>query len=94
VPRRSKVYAARHAREHAGRPAIVMAASGETVTLGEYEARSNSVALIKYCRAALAHFKCPKSVDFVADLPRTPTGKLLKRVLRDAYWQGHRTPIV
>ena len=50
--------------------------------------------LIEYCRAALAHFKCPKSVDFVADLPRTPTGKLVKRVLRDAYWQGHRTPIV
>ena len=50
--------------------------------------------LIEYCRSALAHFKCPKSVDFVADLPRTPTGKLVKRVLRDAYWQGHRTPIV
>jgi long-chain acyl-CoA synthetase len=50
--------------------------------------------LIEYCRATLAHFKCPKSVDFVAELPRTPTGKLVKRVLRDAYWQGHRTPIV
>jgi acyl-CoA synthetase (AMP-forming)/AMP-acid ligase II len=50
--------------------------------------------LIEYCRARLAHFKCPKTVDFVADLPRYPTGKLYKRVLRDKYWAGHQTPIV
>jgi fatty-acyl-CoA synthase/long-chain acyl-CoA synthetase len=50
--------------------------------------------LIEYCRARLAHFKCPKSVDFVSDLPRYPTGKLYKRVLRDKYWAGHQTPIV
>jgi acyl-CoA synthetase (AMP-forming)/AMP-acid ligase II len=50
--------------------------------------------LVEYCRARLAHFKCPKSVDFVSDLPRYPTGKLYKRVLRDKYWAGHQTPIV
>jgi acyl-CoA synthetase (AMP-forming)/AMP-acid ligase II len=42
--------------------------------------------LIEYCRNHLAHYKCPKSVDFVDELPRLPTGKLLKRELRDRYW--------
>ncbi|MGH8982003.1 MAG: AMP-binding protein, partial [Acidimicrobiales bacterium] len=43
--------------------------------------------LIAYCRERLAHFKCPRSVDFVDELPRLPTGKLYKRVLRDRYRQ-------
>src|ERR1700722_14008352 len=38
--------------------------------------------LIAYCRGRLAGFKCPRSVEFVAELPRTPTGKLLRRQLR------------
>ena len=38
--------------------------------------------LIAYCRGRLAAFKCPRSVEFVATLPRTPTGKLLRRQLR------------
>jgi fatty-acyl-CoA synthase len=38
--------------------------------------------LIAHCRGRLAGFKCPRSVDFVAELPRTPTGKLLRRQLR------------
>ncbi|MFI7612699.1 AMP-binding protein [Nonomuraea terrae] len=42
--------------------------------------------LIAYCRERLAHYKCPKSVDFRPELPRHPTGKLYKRLLRDAYW--------
>jgi len=44
--------------------------------------------LIAYCRDHLAHYKCPRSVDFRVDLPRHPTGKLLKRVLRDQYAQA------
>ncbi|MBU2552674.1 MAG: acyl-CoA synthetase [Proteobacteria bacterium] len=43
--------------------------------------------LIGYCRGRLAKIKCPVSVDFVEELPRTPTGKLLKRLLKDRYWQ-------
>jgi long-chain acyl-CoA synthetase len=50
--------------------------------------------LITYCRDRQAHFKCPRTVDFVPELPRSPTGKLYKRVLRDAYWAGHKTSIV
>ncbi|WP_157245234.1 AMP-binding protein [Nonomuraea typhae] len=41
--------------------------------------------LIAYCRDRLAHYKCPRSVDFRAELPRHPTGKLYKRLLRDEY---------
>jgi acyl-CoA synthetase (AMP-forming)/AMP-acid ligase II len=41
--------------------------------------------LISYCREHLSGYKCPRSVDFRAELPRHPTGKLLKRVLRDEY---------
>ncbi|MET0378794.1 MAG: AMP-binding protein [Spongiibacteraceae bacterium] len=45
--------------------------------------------LIEYCRARIAHFKCPRSVDFVEHLPRLPNGKLLKRELRAKYWPAH-----
>jgi len=42
--------------------------------------------LIAYCRERIASYKCPRSVDFVAELPRLPTGKLLKREIRKTYW--------
>jgi long-chain acyl-CoA synthetase len=50
--------------------------------------------LIEFCREHLAHFKCPRSVDFDDQLPRLPTGKLYKRLLRDRYWQDKATRIV
>jgi acyl-CoA synthetase (AMP-forming)/AMP-acid ligase II len=50
--------------------------------------------LLAYCRERLAHYKCPVSVDFEAELPRQPTGKLYKRLLRDRYWTGRETRIV
>ncbi|TVS16217.1 MAG: acyl-CoA synthetase [Gammaproteobacteria bacterium] len=46
-------------------------------------------ALIDFCRDHLSHIKCPRSVDFERELPRHPTGKLYKRLLRDRYWEGH-----
>ena len=42
--------------------------------------------LMAYCRSRLAKYKCPVTVDFVDELPRLPTGKLLKRELRLRYW--------
>ncbi|MFB4314368.1 acyl-CoA synthetase [Actinomadura sp. 21ATH] len=42
--------------------------------------------LIAYCRDHLAHYKCPRSIDFRDELPRHPTGKLYKRLLKDEYW--------
>lgn len=49
--------------------------------------------LIAYCRDNLAHYKCPRSVDFVDQLPRLDTGKLYKRLLRDQYWAGRDSRI-
>jgi long-chain acyl-CoA synthetase len=42
--------------------------------------------IIQYCREQIAHIKCPRSVDFEKALPRHPTGKLYKRLLKDRYW--------
>ena len=50
--------------------------------------------LIAFCREHLAHFKCPRTVDFADELPRLPTGKLYKRLLRDRYWTGKASTIV
>ncbi|HEY2429332.1 MAG TPA: AMP-binding protein [Acidimicrobiales bacterium] len=50
--------------------------------------------LIGFCREHLAHFKCPRTVDFEDQIPRLPTGKLYKRLLRDRYWGGRATRIV
>jgi len=50
--------------------------------------------LMAFCAEHLARQKCPRSIDFETELPRLPTGKLYKRVLRDRYWRGHRTRIV
>jgi long-chain acyl-CoA synthetase len=50
--------------------------------------------LIALCRANLAHPKCPRSIDFAAELPRLPTGKLYKTPLREKYWKGHKSRIV
>ena len=50
--------------------------------------------LIAFCREHLAHFKCPRTIDFEEELPRLPTGKLYKRLLRDRYWADHDTAIL
>ncbi|HEX5267211.1 MAG TPA: acyl-CoA synthetase, partial [Acidimicrobiales bacterium] len=50
--------------------------------------------LVSFCRSQLAHYKCPRSVDFEAELPRHPTGKLYKRLLRDRYWGERQSRIV
>jgi len=50
--------------------------------------------LIAFCREQLSPIKCPRSIDFAADLPRHPTGKLHKRVLRDLYWPGRTGKLV
>jgi fatty-acyl-CoA synthase len=44
--------------------------------------------MISFCREHLAHYKCPKRVDFIEALPRTATGKIQKNLLRERYWKG------
>jgi acyl-CoA synthetase (AMP-forming)/AMP-acid ligase II len=43
---------------------------------------------MEYCRAQLAGYKCPTSVDWTDELPRNPSGKVLKVELRKPYWEG------
>ena len=50
--------------------------------------------LIAYCRAHLAGYKCPRTVEFDPDLPRDPNGKLYKRRIRERYWQGRTSRIL
>jgi long-chain acyl-CoA synthetase len=50
--------------------------------------------LLAFCRARLSHVKCPRSIDFEAELPRHPTGKLYKRLLKDRYWGNRGSRIV
>ena len=44
--------------------------------------------LLSYVKSRIARYRCPQTIDFVDSLPRTPSGKLQKRLVRDRYWQG------
>ena len=50
--------------------------------------------LLDFARANLSHVKAPRRIDFMQELPRQPTGKLYKRLIRDAYWRKEDAPIV
>ncbi|MEP0314995.1 MAG: acyl-CoA synthetase [Hyphomonas sp.] len=50
--------------------------------------------LLEFCRGELSKIKCPKSLDFDLELPRHPTGKLYKRLIRDRYWGKKDSRIV
>lgn len=50
--------------------------------------------LMAFCATHLSRQKCPRSIDFAAELPRLPTGKLYKRLLRDRYWEGRKSRIL
>jgi len=49
--------------------------------------------ILSYCRAHLSAIKCPRSVDFAADLPRNETGKLVKRLIKARYWSDQASRI-
>jgi len=51
------------------------------------QARVTAEEIIAFCKGNMASYKAPKSVEFVESLPKNPSGKILKRVLRDRYWQ-------
>jgi len=60
--------------------AIVVLRAGASATETE---------LVDHCRAQLASYKRPRSVDFIPELPRNPSGKVLKKDLREPFWKGH-----
>ena len=41
-----------------------------------------------FCRTRLADYKTPRSVDFTAELPKNPSGKIARKVVREPYWAG------
>jgi acyl-CoA synthetase (AMP-forming)/AMP-acid ligase II len=51
-------------------------------------AEASDQALIDFCKDRLADFKKPRSVDFVAELPKNSNGKLSRKDVRERYWQG------
>lgn len=59
--------------------AIVVLKPGETATEEE---------IIEYCIERMARYRRPRSIDFLDDLPRNPSGKILKRIIRQQYWKG------
>jgi fatty-acyl-CoA synthase len=54
-------------------------------------AQATEAELLDFCRAHIAHYKAPRSVEFFDSLPKTGTGKILKRELRKKYWGGQNT---
>jgi acyl-CoA synthetase (AMP-forming)/AMP-acid ligase II len=64
--------------------AVVVPRAGTSTTAEE---------LMDFCRGKLGGFELPRSVDFVDALPRNPSGKVLKRVLRKPYWAGERREV-
>ena len=64
--------------------AVVVINSGTQVMADE---------IIAFARERIAHYKAPRSVDFVAVLPRNPSGKILKRQLRAPYWEGRERQV-
>jgi len=55
------------------------------------DAKATEGELLEFCRSRLAHYKCPRSVEFLLSLPKTGTGKILKKELRKKYWAGQET---
>jgi len=64
--------------------AVVVVRQGMNATADE---------IMEFCRGKLGGFEQPRSVDFAESLPRTPSGKVLKRVLREPFWCGHQRRI-
>jgi hypothetical protein len=62
--------------------ALVVLKPGSKVTESE---------LLEFCRARVAHYKAPRSVEFLESLPKTGSGKILKKDLCKKYWQGQET---
>ncbi len=67
-----------------GVKAIIVLKPGENVTADE---------LIGFARTRIAGFKLPKTIDFIAELPRNPSGKVLKRELRKPFWEGRERQV-
>ena len=66
----------------------------KAVVVAKPDATVDTEQLLAWCRERLASFKCPKTIDVVAELPRNPTGKILKKDLRKPFWAGRERQVV
>ena len=69
----------------------VLQASHNVEIVGIREATEDDI--IQYCRVHLAGYKIPRSVDFVDNLPKTDTGKILKKIIRAPFWKDREVKI-
>ncbi len=60
------------------------------VAPGQVPSDALAAELMDYARTKLARYMVPRSIDFIAEMPRLPTGKLYKRILRDTHWQDRK----
>jgi long-chain acyl-CoA synthetase len=79
--------------EEYGEEVKAILVAGERVAGDGMDTDELAKTLAAYCRENLAGYKCPRSFDFREDLPRTGTGKVKKRILREPYWAGHERAI-
>ncbi len=63
---------------------VVVLKAGKNATADE---------IIRFCKDHIAHYKAPKSIDFIEALPRTGSGKIQKKELRDQYWKGYEKKV-
>ena len=56
-------------------------------------AQATEAELLQFCRSLLSHYKCPHSIAFLESLPKTGTGKILKRELRQKYWMTEKSTV-
>jgi fatty-acyl-CoA synthase len=56
-------------------------------------AQATEAELLQFCRSLLSHYKCPHSIEFLESLPKTGTGKILKRELRQKYWMTEKSTV-
>ena len=56
---------------------------------GRYGGEAMAAELQQFVKQTIAPYKYPRSVEFIAELPRNPSGKVLKKDLREPYWRGH-----
>ena len=60
----------------------------EEANIGEVFVAAEDKEIIDFVKTKIAGYKCPKSIDFAQELPRNPSGKILRRELRAPYWEG------
>jgi acyl-CoA synthetase (AMP-forming)/AMP-acid ligase II len=76
-----------------GVPDDVWGEAVKAIVVKKQDVEVTAEEIIAFARERIAHYKAPKSVDFIDALPRNPSGKILKRELREPYWKGRERQV-